>query len=62
MAGWEKCTVAGKDCYPTKDLAKAAAQVLRSKKHGRGGTYRCPFGDHYHTTKGLRGQKGKDLR
>lgn len=55
----EVCTVTGKECIPTKQEARNAVRALRARRNGKGGYYRCPFGEHYHVTKGLRGLKGK---
>lgn len=60
----EKCNVEGKDIFATKAEAREELKVFRSQpgRRGRGRSYRCSFGDHYHVTKGLRGHKGKDVR
>lgn len=61
---YEKCGVEGKDILPTKDAAREYLRSFRAQpgRWGRGRSYRCSFGDHYHVTKGLRGHKGKDIR
>jgi hypothetical protein len=55
----EKCTVEGKDIFVTRDDALAALPHIRARNKGKGKVYRCPFGDHYHWTKGLSGRKGR---
>jgi hypothetical protein len=52
--GHELCLVEGKVIIPTKDAAKAEARAIRVRSKGRGGYYRCAFGEHYHVTKGLK--------
>lgn len=56
MNGREKCTVQGKDIYPTRDEAKDDARRLKGV-HGLAKAYPCPFGDHWHVTKGARARK-----
>jgi hypothetical protein len=55
----EKCRVEGKDIYATKEEARETLNFFRKDHKGRGKTYRCIFGDHYHVTKGLCGRKGR---
>ena len=57
-----KCHVENKDIYVTKEEAAADIAEFRRNHNGRGKSYRCSFGDHYHVTKGLRGNKGKGTR
>lgn len=61
---YEKCGVEGKDILATKEEARDYLRTFRAQpgRRGRGRSYRCSFGDHYHVTKGLRGHKGKDVR
>jgi hypothetical protein len=59
----EKCQGPGaKDIIETKAEASAELKVFRAKHNGRGRSYRCSWGPHYHVTKGLCGRKGKDIR
>ena len=58
----KRCGVEGKIIYATKDEARAVLRDFRAEHAGRGKSYRCSFGEHYHVTKGLCGRKGKDLR
>jgi hypothetical protein len=57
--GREICTVQGKEIFATKKEAKDTVSSLRraGRKYAR--SYRCPFGEHYHVTKGLIGRKGR---
>jgi hypothetical protein len=55
MRGREVCQVEGKDVYPSKDEARDAAKAGVSNGHRTSaGTYRCPWGDHYHIRSGTR--------
>jgi hypothetical protein len=51
----------GKVIYLTRLEARAALVSFRAK-YGRGKAKRCVWGDHYHLTKGLMGQKGRRSR
>lgn len=58
MAGIDapKCGANGKQIFETREEARKALGVFA---HARGSrkVYRCPFGEHYHLTKGARGPK-----
>jgi hypothetical protein len=54
--GREKCSVEGKDIYPTRGEARADRPRLASL-YGQAKVYRCSFGEHYHITKGARARK-----
>lgn len=51
----------GKVIYPTRTEARAALPAFR-ERYGRGKAKRCTWGEHYHLTKGLMGQRGKGQR
>jgi hypothetical protein len=51
----------GKVIYLTKLEAKAALRPFRAR-FGRGKAKRCTWGEYYHLTKGLMGQRGKGQR
>lgn len=57
--GRDRCSVSGKIIYATREEARAVARAFRRHNKGRGKSYRCTWGDHYHVTKGLCGNKGK---
>lgn len=52
------CTVTGKQIWE-KEEARKALQHFRAIHKGKGLYRLCPFCNHYHFTKGLRGNKGK---
>lgn len=60
--GRDRCRISGKVIYETKEAARAELRAFRRYHAGRGKTYRCSWGEHYHVTKGLCGNKGKGNR
>jgi hypothetical protein len=57
--GRDRCRISGKIIYQTKEEARAIRAAFRRNNANRGKVYRCPWGEHYHVTKGLCGNKGK---
>jgi len=57
--GRDRCLISGKVIYPTLEEARAIVRAFRRHNKNRGKVYRCTWGEHYHVTKGLNGNKGK---
>jgi hypothetical protein len=59
MSYRERCQGPGhKEILPTKAEAQAELKVFKTRHNGRGHSYRCSWGDHYHVTTGLMGRRG----
>lgn len=54
--GREICLVQGKVIFQTRDEARAARNALAARG-GEAKAYLCPFGEHWHITKGARARK-----
>lgn len=54
--GKETCGATGKECFDSKESAR---EMLGRYAHAKGSrkAYPCPFGQHWHLTKGARGKK-----
>lgn len=60
----ERCGGPGhREIFEGKQEARDYARGEFAARHGgRGHTYRCNWGEHYHVTKGLMGQRGSGSR